>query len=138
MFDDTLANRVRPLAEAFAATDLRRLTVTEDGFALEFRRSPRAAAPAAASAPSGPAILPPAADRKPEVVAADLVGVVRFVRPALTEGQSLDGDRDLAFVEALGIRNPVRSRGAGTIAAIFVTDGQPVEYGQPLFAIERS
>jgi biotin carboxyl carrier protein len=37
----------------------------------------------------------------------------------------------------LGIRNAVRSRGAGRVAMIYITDGQPVEYGQPLFAIER-
>jgi acetyl-CoA carboxylase biotin carboxyl carrier protein len=63
--------------------------------------------------------------------------VLRFSRPQVNEGHNLDSDRELAFVEALGIRNPVRSRGAGRIAAVFVTDGQPVEYGQPLFAIER-
>ena len=40
-------------------------------------------------------------------------------------------------LSGLGIRNPVRSLGAGRITAVFVTEGQPVEYGQPLFAIER-
>jgi biotin carboxyl carrier protein len=50
---------------------------------------------------------------------------------------ALEGDRELAFVETLGIRNAVRSRGPGRVAMIYVTDGQPVEYGQPLFAIER-
>ena len=66
-----------------------------------------------------------------------MVGIVRFLRPPVAEGQELDGDRELAYVETLGIRNPVRSRGAGRVSAVFVTDGQPVEYGQPLFAIER-
>jgi biotin carboxyl carrier protein len=66
-----------------------------------------------------------------------VVGVVRFSRPAVSEGMNVEGDRDLAYVETLGIRNPVRSRGSGRIAAIYVTDGQPVEYGQPLFTIER-
>jgi biotin carboxyl carrier protein len=59
------------------------------------------------------------------------------LRPAVTEGMALEADRELAFVETLGIRNAVRSRGAGRVAMIYVTDGQPVEYGQPLFAIER-
>jgi acetyl-CoA carboxylase biotin carboxyl carrier protein len=45
-------------------------------------------------------------------------------------------DRELAYVEALGIRNPVRSGGAGRVCDIFVKDGQAVEYGQPLFSIE--
>lgn len=135
MFEETIASRVRPLAQAFKESGLARMTVVDAGFELELRAAsaspavPRPGTPVAA-APEVPAV-------KPDVVTADLVGVVRFMRPQLTEGQTLDADRELAFVEALGIRNPVRSRGAGKIAAIFVTDGQPVEYGQPLFAIER-
>jgi biotin carboxyl carrier protein len=72
-----------------------------------------------------------------DAILADVVGIVRFLRPAVTEGMALEGDRELAFVETLGIRNAVRSRGPGRIVMIYVTDGQPVEYGQPLFAIER-
>jgi acetyl-CoA carboxylase biotin carboxyl carrier protein len=50
---------------------------------------------------------------------------------------TVETDRELAHVETLGIRNAVRSGGAGRIAVVYVRDGQPVEYGQPLFAIER-
>jgi acetyl-CoA carboxylase biotin carboxyl carrier protein len=133
MFDDTLAERVRPLAKAFNDGGLTRLTVRDADFEVEFRRS---RAVAAAAADAGPAVeaTPP---RPTDAILADVVGVVRFPRPALSEGMNVEGDRDLAYVETLGIRNPVRSRGAGRIAAIYVTDGQPVEYGQPLFAIER-
>jgi biotin carboxyl carrier protein len=72
-----------------------------------------------------------------DVVASDVVGIVRLARPAIFEGQELDEDRELAYVETLGIRNPVRSRGSGRVVAVFVTEGQPVEYGQALFAIDR-
>ena len=72
-----------------------------------------------------------------DAILADVVGVIRFLRPPVGEGMAIDGDRELAYVETLGIRNPVRSRGPGRVAMIYVTDGQPVEYGQPLFAIER-
>jgi len=140
MFDETIASRVRPLAEAFRAAALVRLTVRDDEFEVEFRRKPAVATTPATSADrtaeagGGPApALPKAAD----ILTSDVVGVVRFMRPPAVEGQHLEGDRDLAFVETLGIRNPIRSRGSGTIAAVFVTDAQPVEYGQPLFAIER-
>ncbi len=133
MFDDTISARVRPLAQAFTEGGLTRLTVREGDFEVELRRAPVAAAlpPAEAGAGEG------APARPTDAVLADVVGVVRFLRPAVTEGTTLEGDRELAFVETLGIRNPVRSRGAGRVAAIYVTDGQPVEYGQPLFAIER-
>ncbi|GAC1660144.1 MAG: hypothetical protein NVS4B13_07990 [Candidatus Elarobacter sp.] len=76
-------------------------------------------------------------ERRADVVASDVVGIVRLVRPAIAEGQELDGDRELAYIETLGIRNPVRSRGGGRVSTVFVHEGQPVEYGQPLFAIER-
>jgi len=137
MFDETIARRVRPLAEAFRDAALVRLTVREDDFELEFRRAGALGSTAPATADTESLAVVPASGAVPEVLTSDVVGVVRFMRPPATEGQRLEGDRDLAFVETLGIRNPVRFRGSGTLAAVFVTDGQPVEYGQPLFAIER-
>ena len=44
----------------------------------------------------------------------DLVGIVRLARPLVPVGASVEGDEDLAFVESLGIRTPVR---AGDMAA---------------------
>jgi acetyl-CoA carboxylase biotin carboxyl carrier protein len=134
MFEDTIAERVRPLARAFSDGGLTRLRVREGEFEVEFRRARAATGSAAAGA--NPA-KEPAAARPIEAILADVVGIVRYLRPAVSEGMTLEGDRELAYVETLGIRNPVRSRGAGRVAMIYVTDGQPVEYGQPLFAIER-
>jgi acetyl-CoA carboxylase biotin carboxyl carrier protein len=134
MFENTIIERVRPLAQAFADGELARLTIRDGDFEVEFRRS-RAAATVAAGAASTAA--EPVAPRPVDAILSEVVGIVRFLRPAVTEGMTLDADRELAFVETLGIRNAVRSRGAGKLAMIYVTDGQPVEYGQPLFAIER-
>jgi acetyl-CoA carboxylase biotin carboxyl carrier protein len=136
MFEETIVERIRPLARAFHDGGFARMCVREGSFEVEFRRAPRGAAAARASAaqvtPDGSS-----AARPSEAILADVVGVVRFLRPPVVEGQFLDADRELAFVETLGIRNPVRSRGPGRIAAVYVTDSEPVEYGQPLFAIER-
>jgi acetyl-CoA carboxylase biotin carboxyl carrier protein len=134
MFEDTIAERVRPLARAFSDGGLTRLRVRDGEFDVEFRRAP------ATLSGSGAAASPakePAAARSVDAILADVVGIVRYLRPAVSEGMALEGDRELAYVETLGIRNPVRSRGPGRVAMIYVTDGQPVEYGQPLFAIER-
>jgi biotin carboxyl carrier protein len=49
----------------------------------------------------------------------------------------LESDRELAYVDALGIRNPVRSLGGGRVVSVLCADGQPVEYGQVLFEIDR-
>jgi acetyl-CoA carboxylase biotin carboxyl carrier protein len=145
MSEDLIATRARALAGALAQSGFARLRVREGETEIELRRS--AASPAArrtdGAAPgagSGPAPEGPAepARRPADVVTSDVVGIVRLLRPAVAEGQDLDGDRDLGYVETLGIRNPVRSRGAGRIIAVLVSDGQPVEYGQPLFAIDRA
>jgi acetyl-CoA carboxylase biotin carboxyl carrier protein len=133
MFDDTIAERVRPLAQAFNDGGLTRLRVRDGDFEVEFRRAPSSPAAAAGTRPASE----PAVARPVDAILADVVGVMRFLRPAVSEGMALEGDRELAYVETLGIRNPVRSRGPGRVAMVYVTDGQPVEYGQPLYAIER-
>ena len=132
MIDDTIAERIRPLAAAFQAGGYARLNVRDGDFEVELRRAPTAPAPSTASER-----VEPVAARPHDAILADVVGVVRFMHPPLAAGAAVEGDRELAFVETLGIRNGVRSRGPGRIAAVFVTDGQPVEYGQPLFTIER-
>ncbi len=138
MIDDTIASRVRSLAEAFAVSGLARLTIKESDFELELRRAGGGSpAPAPASVQPSLAGVALPAIKKPDIVTSDLVGILRISRPQVSAGQQLEGDRELAYVEALGIRNPVSSRGPGKVAAVFVSDGQPVEYGQPLFAIER-
>jgi acetyl-CoA carboxylase biotin carboxyl carrier protein len=133
MIDETIAERIRPLAAAFHDGGYARLNVRDGEFEVEFRRSPTPQAVVAAAT----AAAEPAAARPVDAVLADVVGVFRFMHPPLAEGAVVEGDREIAFVETLGIRNSVRSRGSGRIAAIYVTDGQPVEYGQPLFTIER-
>jgi acetyl-CoA carboxylase biotin carboxyl carrier protein len=70
-------------------------------------------------------------------IKADLVGIFHLSRPPVREGEALEGDRELAYVDALGIRNPVRSLGAGRVISVLCRDGQPVEYGQVLFEIDR-
>jgi acetyl-CoA carboxylase biotin carboxyl carrier protein len=142
MTEDVIASRARALAGALAEAGFARLRVRDGDTEIELRRAPRTpAAPAALAAAPGAAAgngaAAPAAERRADLIASDVVGVVRLGRPPVAEGSTLDGDRELAYVETLGIRNPVRSRGGGHVTAVFVTEGQPVEYGQPLFAIER-
>ena len=142
MTEDTIASRARALAGALVESGFARLRVREGELEIELRRTARGPLPAApAGAHAAPQAEAPEAPRaaqgSAEMIASDVVGIVRLLRPAVAEGSDLDGDRELAYVETLGIRNPVRSRGGGRVAHVFITDGQPVEYGQPLFAIER-
>ena len=137
MTEDVIATRARALAGALAEAGFARLRVRDGETEIELRRRPAAASVAPVPAAAPPAEAPKPAARRDDLIASDVVGVVRLSRPVVVEGQQLDSDRELAYVETLGIRNPVRSRGAGRVSAVFVTEGQPVEFGQPLFAIER-
>jgi acetyl-CoA carboxylase biotin carboxyl carrier protein len=140
MTEDVIATRARALAGALTEAGFARLRVRDGDTEIELRRAPRgdgnAVVMAAPVAPAAESVERPA-ERREDVIASDVVGILRHVRPPVIEGQDLDADRELASVETLGIRNPVRSRGGGRVVAVFVTEGQPVEYGQPLFAIER-
>jgi len=56
-------------------------------------------------------------------------------KPLVDVGQSVSvGDR-LCIIEAMKLMNEIESDFAGTVKAILIENGQPVEYGQPLFII---
>jgi|SRR5579872_784955 len=131
---------VRPLLQAFDESDLVRLAVDEEEFGLEVVRwnRPRREQPQQAAGREPAAAEAVAPERPIEAVTADVVGIFRNSRPAIAVGERVTESRELGYVEALGIRNPVRAGRAGVISAIFVEDGEPVEYGQPLFGIEKS
>jgi biotin carboxyl carrier protein len=132
MIDETIAERIRPLAAAFHDGGYARLNVRDGEFEVEFRRS--ASVPSVASREASAEAAPV---RPFDAIVADVVGVFHFMHPPLVDGMTIEDDREVAFVETLGIRNGVRTRGPGKIASVYVTEGQPVEYGQPLFSMER-
>jgi acetyl-CoA carboxylase biotin carboxyl carrier protein len=52
------------------------------------------------------------------------------------EGQRVAVGDTLCIIEAMKILNQIESDRAGTVKAILVENGQPVEYNEPLFVIE--
>jgi acetyl-CoA carboxylase biotin carboxyl carrier protein len=134
-----LVARVRRLVEVFNQTGLVRLRISDgNANAIELRRANRAVRGGNEHGSSNGALsAEPAPSRAVDTIKSDLVGIAHLSRPVLSEGAVMDGDRELGYVEALGIRNPVRSLGGGRVVAVLIDDGQPVEYGQPLFEIER-
>jgi len=125
--------RLRRLVSCFAASDLTHLKLREGGFAVELlRREPRREPPAAPMAPAAPAAEPTPS----RLIQAELVGVVRLAKSPVTEGTLLDRDREIASIESLGVKTPIRSGGAGRVTRILVNDGDAVDYGQGLFVVE--
>jgi acetyl-CoA carboxylase biotin carboxyl carrier protein len=57
--------------------------------------------------------------------------------PSFVEvGQTVTKGQTLCIIEAMKLLNEIESDAAGVVKAILVENGQPVEYGQPLFTIE--
>ncbi|MCK9201321.1 MAG: acetyl-CoA carboxylase biotin carboxyl carrier protein [Gallionella sp.] len=98
------------------------------------------AAPAPAAAPAAP--VAPAAPAAPEghIVKSPMVGT--FYRSAspgakafVDVGQTVNSGDTLCIIEAMKLLNEIDADQGGVIKAILVENGQPVEYGQPLFVI---
>lgn len=95
------------------------------------------------AAQASPVAAPPAPPAEPSghIVKSPMVGT--FYRasspgsPAFVEvGQTVTKGQTLCIIEAMKLLNEIESDASGTVKAIRVENGQPVEYGQPLFIIE--
>ncbi len=56
--------------------------------------------------------------------------------PFVKEGDYVEKGQTLCIIEALKVMNEIESEVSGIVRKILVENGQPVEYGQPLFYIE--
>ena len=56
-------------------------------------------------------------------------------KPLVEIGQSIAAGERLCIIEAMKLMNEIESELTGVVKAILVENGQPVEYGQPLFVI---
>jgi acetyl-CoA carboxylase biotin carboxyl carrier protein len=95
-----------------------------------------AAAPAAASAPAEA----PDASQEGHVVKAPMVGT--FYRSPSPDakvfvevGQAVKEGDTICIIEAMKLMNEIEADASGVVKAILVENGQPVEYGQPLFIL---
>jgi acetyl-CoA carboxylase biotin carboxyl carrier protein len=52
-------------------------------------------------------------------------------------GSHVEPDTIVCIIEAMKLMNEIQSETSGEIAKIYVENGQPVEYGQPLFGVKR-
>ena len=96
---------------------------------------------ATTQAPAGPAPAEaPPAGPEGHVVKAPMVGTFyRSPSPdakAFVEvGQSIKEGQTICIIEAMKLMNEIEADAGGVVKAILVENGQPVEYGQPLFIL---
>jgi acetyl-CoA carboxylase biotin carboxyl carrier protein len=146
---------VRELAGLLAETDLTEIEVEKGDLRIRVARSVTVAAPVAVAAPlpAAPALVAAAPEispapnaigaghKHPNAVTSPMVGTAYRrpspdAKPFVEVGSTVGlGDR-LLLIEAMKTFNDIVAPRAGTVTAIFVEDGQPVEYGEQLVVIE--
>jgi acetyl-CoA carboxylase biotin carboxyl carrier protein len=99
------------------------------------------AAPAAAPAAAVTAPVAPARHANEHVVAAPMVGTFYASaspgsKPFVEIGTEVKEGQVLCIIEAMKMMNQIESDKTGKVTAIMATNGDPVEFGQPLFVIE--
>jgi acetyl-CoA carboxylase biotin carboxyl carrier protein len=150
---------VKELISLLESSELSELEIEEEGHRIRLTKRNEtyvSAAPAPApipvaapAAPAAAALAAPAPEAPAEASLADeglvsvdspMVGTF-YVCPAPGEppyiqvGDSIGADQTVCIVEAMKIMNEVAAKVAGKVERVLVENGEPVEFGQPLFAI---
>jgi acetyl-CoA carboxylase biotin carboxyl carrier protein len=109
---------------------------------MNVQAAPPASAAAAQAGPEAEAAAAAEAAAIPagHVMKAPMVGTfyrasAPGAKPFVEVGQSVAAGEVLCIIEAMKLLNEIEADQAGTIKAILAENGQPVEYGQPLFVI---
>ena len=101
-----------------------------------------AAAVPAVSAPAAPQPLPPATEEELYYVTSPIVGTFYkspspTADPFVSIGGFVEKGMVLCIIEAMKLMNEIESDVSGEIVSVLVENGQPVEYGEKLFAIRQ-
>jgi acetyl-CoA carboxylase biotin carboxyl carrier protein len=145
--------KLKKLIDLVQESGIAELEITEGEEKVRINRAgamPLMAMPQApmAQAVAAPAAAPAAPPAAPEAAAAPEGHVVKSpmvgtfyrssapgAKPFVEVGQSVAAGDTLCIIEAMKLLNEIEADQGGSIKAVLVENGQPVEYGQPLFII---
>ena len=149
------ARLVRKLADILTETGLSEIEVEQGALKIRVAKqltaapvhhvaapAPIAMAPAAAPAAAPASSATPAAEvARGDAVKSPMVGTVYLqpqpgAEPFIRVGSVVTEGQTLLIVEAMKTMNPIPSPRAGTVVDILVTDGDPIEFGEPLVILE--
>lgn len=133
------------LIEAVSASDLTRFKYEAEGIQLHLAKEQtqaRSSSQISCADAAEPEKKTPEEDRG-NLVSSPLVGMfyaapAEDAAPFVQVGDTVKKGQTLAIVEAMKLMNEIESEFDGTVAEILVNNGQPVEYGQPLFRISSA
>lgn len=139
--------QLRSLLELLESHDVSEFQYKEGDLSMKLRLGPMPVATIASPAPAAPAaaaapVAAPPVVETPEgvVVTSPMVGTF-YVSPSpgakafVEVGQAVAEGQPLCIIEAMKLMNEIEADVAGTVIARLVEDGQPVEFGQPMFRI---
>ncbi|MBL8140922.1 MAG: acetyl-CoA carboxylase biotin carboxyl carrier protein [Acidobacteria bacterium] len=152
-------DEIRQILDMVREHELAEFELEQDGVKLRLRKggvvvatAPALAMPAVAAAPAATVAAPVAAPANPAaaedglelaVVTAPIVGT--FYRspspdaPSFVEvGTRVKQGQTLCIIEAMKLMNEIEAEHDGEVVKIYVENGQPVQYGDRLFAFKRS
>ena len=139
---------VRELAAMLNDTGLSEIEVEDGERKIRVSRTmaavaaPMAAAPVAVAAPTVAAAheAPSAPATASNALKSPMVGTAYLTpepdaAPFISVGQQVKAGDTVLIIEAMKVMNPIIAPNAGTVTAIYVESGQPVEFDQPLLVI---
>ena len=154
-FDLDRFRKLLQLMEKYGVTEA---NLQKDGESWKVRRGPKqvsvapevTVAPQVAAAPPAPAPVAPAAAAPAEQPAAAPAGITIDAptvgtfyssptpeEPAFVSvGTNIQPDTTICIIEAMKVFNQIPAEKSGKIVEVLVSDGDAVEFGQPLFRIE--
>lgn len=145
---------IRELADLLTETGLTEIEIERKGLRVRVARgtvaasAPAAAPASAAASPRGRAESPAPARAEPQsagphpgAVTSPMVGTAYRrpepeAAPFVDIGSPVQKGQTIMIVEAMKTMNHIPAPRAGTVTAVLVEDGQPVEFGEPLAIIE--
>ena len=153
--------KVKKLIELLEESGISELEISEGEESVRISRHPRMAMPspvstiAAPAAQTAPPAAPPApaaklpataaGEHKPrnddQTITSPMVGTYYSAsapgaKPFVEIGMEIKVGQILCIIEAMKMMNQIESDKAGRVTAILAKNGEPVEFGQPLFIIE--
>jgi acetyl-CoA carboxylase biotin carboxyl carrier protein len=146
---------VRELAQLLTDNELTEIEVADGERRIKVSREPAAiigAGLATASAPAAPVAAAPAApqaaaaadpaseDVTGNAVKSPMVGTAFLApepgaKPFVNVGDAVKAGDTLLIVEAMKVMNPITAPAGGVVTKMLISDGQPVEFDQPLVVI---
>jgi acetyl-CoA carboxylase biotin carboxyl carrier protein len=144
--------KVKKLIELLEESGISELEISEGEESVRISRHPRMTMHAPMAAPMPMATAPPpatpatsAGEHKPRLdehtVTSPMVGTYYSAtspgsKPFVEIGTEITVGQILCIIEAMKMMNQIESDKAGRVTAILAKNGEPVEFGQPLFIVE--